>query len=111
MAPTTVGPAIAIGGYPTPESYGAAGRHEEVENRAEMSKPTEEQRAADKAARMAMVEDMKSQMMANAIKVILGTDQLRNGVDKWIQQQNDPSLDRMEAIRRLVELGLKAKSK
>ena len=30
-------------------------------------------------------------------------------LDKWIAAQNDPAIDRMEAIRRLVELGLKAR--
>jgi hypothetical protein len=29
-------------------------------------------------------------------------------VDKWIAAQDDPSIDRPEAIRRLVEIGLKA---
>jgi hypothetical protein len=28
-------------------------------------------------------------------------------IDKWIRQQNDPAIDRSEAIRSLVELGLK----
>ena len=30
-------------------------------------------------------------------------------VDAWIAKQNEPDLSRPEAIRRLVELGLKAK--
>jgi len=33
------------------------------------------------------------------------------GCDKWVAGQADPAIDRPEAIRRLVELGLKAKSK
>jgi hypothetical protein len=30
-------------------------------------------------------------------------------VDRWIEKQKEPELSRPEAIRRLVELGLKAK--
>jgi hypothetical protein len=30
-------------------------------------------------------------------------------IDEWITRQSDPALTRPEAIRRLVELGLKAK--
>jgi len=32
-------------------------------------------------------------------------------MDKWIAGQTDPAIDRPEAIRRLVEIGLKAKPK
>jgi hypothetical protein len=39
---------------------------------------------------------------------LLGEDHLK-AVDKWIAKQNDPAIDRPEAVRRLVELGLKAK--
>jgi hypothetical protein len=41
---------------------------------------------------------------------LLGKDHLK-AVDKWIAKQNDPAIDRPEAIRRLAELGLKAKGK
>jgi hypothetical protein len=37
-------------------------------------------------------------------------DQL-DALDAWIAKQDDPKLTRPEAIRRLVELGLKAKGK
>lgn len=37
-------------------------------------------------------------------------DQL-DALDAWIARQNEPNLTRPEAIRRLVELGLKAKGK
>jgi hypothetical protein len=37
-------------------------------------------------------------------------DQL-GALDAWIAKQKEPSLTRPEAIRRLVELGLKAKHK
>jgi hypothetical protein len=49
-------------------------------------------------------------MQAGVLEKILSKDQLKH-VDKWIAQQNDPAIDRPEAIRRLVELGLKAKGK
>jgi hypothetical protein len=32
-------------------------------------------------------------------------------IDAWISRQKEPDLTRPEAIRRLVELGLKAKGK
>lgn len=32
-------------------------------------------------------------------------------LDKWIKEQRDPDLSRPEAMRRLIELGLKAKVK
>ena len=32
-------------------------------------------------------------------------------LDAWVEEQKDPDLTRAEAIRRLVELGLKAKAK
>jgi|SRR6516164_9749022 hypothetical protein len=31
-------------------------------------------------------------------------------IDRWIAKQNDPVLDRTSAVRRLVEIGLKAKT-
>jgi len=37
-------------------------------------------------------------------------DELTSAIDQWRQQQ-DNEISRAEAIRRLVELGLKAKSK
>jgi hypothetical protein len=33
----------------------------------------------------------------------------RKAIDDWIKKQDDPDLTRPEAIRRLVEIGLKAK--
>ena len=32
-------------------------------------------------------------------------------IDAWIKGQDDPKMGRSEAVRRLVELGLKAKAK
>jgi hypothetical protein len=34
-----------------------------------------------------------------------------NAIDAWIARQNDPTITRKVAVRRLVELGLKAKGK
>jgi hypothetical protein len=36
-------------------------------------------------------------------------DERISAVDLWIAKQSEPNLSRPEAIRRLVELGLKAK--
>jgi hypothetical protein len=41
---------------------------------------------------------------------LLGNTLLK-AVDQWIAERNDPAFGRSEAIRRLVELGLKAKGK
>ena len=68
---------------------------------------TEQQRA--KSAMDEMVEKTKSAFLENMPRLILTAHQL-NLVDKWIAA-NDPKIDRSEAIRRLVELGLKAKGK
>jgi len=43
------------------------------------------------------------------LKSIFGKAEIKI-IDKWIVS-NDPTLDRTEAIRRLVELGLKSKGK
>jgi hypothetical protein len=43
------------------------------------------------------------------LKSIFSAAQLKL-IDKWISA-TDPALDRSEAIRRLVEIGLKAKTK
>ena len=44
------------------------------------------------------------------LETIFNAAQLEH-LDKWIAAQNDPAIDRLEAIRRLVEIGLKAKGK
>jgi hypothetical protein len=79
-----------------------------------MSEPTKEQRAAAgdvaKMLAVSMRENAKTQIAAGVVKMVLDTVGRRRAVDKWIKQQNDPSLDPMEAIRRLVDLGLKAKA-
>jgi hypothetical protein len=45
-----------------------------------------------------------------SIHLTLAPDPLAE-VDHWIAKQKEPELSRPEAIRRLVELGLKAKPK
>ena len=65
-----------------------------------MTKPTQQQRAEELAHRL------REKMTAD----VLGDDR-RKKVDDWIKLQSDPLLDRAEAIRRLVDLGLKAKAK
>jgi hypothetical protein len=42
------------------------------------------------------------------LKTIFTPAQIKQ-MDKWIKGQNDPAIDRSEAIRRLVELGLKVR--
>ena len=37
-------------------------------------------------------------------------DKLTSAIDHWREKQKDPDLSRPEAIRRLVEIGLKAKA-
>ena len=64
-------------------------------------------RVASSAVRDAEVDKVKTKIMEKAPKMIFSRDQLIL-VDNWIAA-NDLTLDRPEAIRRLVELGLKAK--
>ena len=59
-----------------------------------------------KVARSAAELVMRDQRN-DPLKLIFNAAQLKL-VDKWISTA-DPTLDRVEAIRRLVELGLKAK--
>ena len=41
--------------------------------------------------------------------MVRGHDDFLRPLDAWIAKQKEPDLSRPEAIRRLVELGLKAK--
>jgi hypothetical protein len=52
----------------------------------------------------------KSESDEAALKAIFNPAQLKQ-IDKRIAKQPEPAIDRHEAIRRLVELGLKAKAK
>jgi hypothetical protein len=64
-------------------------------------------RSASKAIRDAEVDKVKGKIMEKAPEMIFSREQLIL-VDNWIAA-NDLTLDRPEAIRRLVELGLKVK--
>ncbi|MFL5238644.1 MAG: hypothetical protein ACJ8EL_13760 [Rhizomicrobium sp.] len=72
-----------------------------------MTQPTAQQRAISvrnaKDAAHAVLQAQRD----NLLKFLFNSAQLKV-VDKWIAT-NDPTLDRSEAIRRLFELGLKAK--
>jgi hypothetical protein len=50
------------------------------------------------------------QQLEEMLKIVFSGLQLKQ-VDRWIAEQHGPAIDRPEAIRRLVELGLKAKGK
>jgi hypothetical protein len=47
------------------------------------------------------------EQLEEMLKSVFSGPQFRQ-VDKWTAEQHDPAIDRPEAIRRLVELGLKA---
>jgi hypothetical protein len=80
----------------------------------EMSK-TPEQLERDRNRVIALAEAMgpihkeiQREKQDKMLQDLLGKDHLK-AVDKWIARQNDLAIDRPEAIRRLVEIGLKAK--
>lgn len=70
--------------------------------------PSEKQRASEAriANEMATVV-LKSQSDAVLSKIFSPVE--LKAIDRWISQQNDPAVDRHEAIRCLVEQALKAK--
>jgi hypothetical protein len=74
-----------------------------------MTEPTPQQIAASSSSAKAMAEAVLKRQQDASLKSIFNAGQLRV-IDKWIAT-NDPTLDRSEAIRRLVEIGLKAKTK
>jgi hypothetical protein len=55
-------------------------------------------------------KEIEAKKQEKMLQDLLGKDHLK-AVDKWIAKQNDPAIDRPEAIRRLVEIALKVKSK
>jgi hypothetical protein len=73
-----------------------------------MTDPNSRQPISAKVARSAAELVIRNQR-DDPLKSIFSAAQLEL-IDKWIFT-TDPTLDRPEAIRRLVELGLKAKSK
>jgi hypothetical protein len=81
----------------------------ETEGKKEMTEPTSPQRSAALNVAKAVAETMLKGHQDASLKSIFSAAQLKI-VDKWIID-NDPTLGRSEAIRRLVELGAEAKGK
>jgi hypothetical protein len=75
-----------------------------------MSGPSDAQRTYGAAVAKEIAKSVMEAETKNLPKKIFTPDQIKQ-IDKWIRGQNDSSLDRIEAIRRLVEIGLKAKAK
>jgi hypothetical protein len=75
-----------------------------------MSGPSDAQRTYGAAVAKEIAKSVMEAETKNLPKKIFTPDQIKQ-IDKWIRGQNDSSLDRIEAIRRLVELALKAKGK
>jgi hypothetical protein len=73
-----------------------------------MTDPDSRQPLSARVARSAAELVIRNQR-DDPLKAIFNAAQLKL-VDKWISA-TDPTLDRPEAIRRLVEIGLKAKTK
>jgi hypothetical protein len=72
-----------------------------------MTAPDSQKRISAKVARSAAELVIRNQQ--DPLKSIFRAAQLKL-IDKWILAE-EPTLDRLEAIRRLVEIGLKAKRK
>jgi hypothetical protein len=73
-----------------------------------MPGPNPRQPISAEVARLAAELVMRGQR-SDPLKSIFNAAQLKL-VDKWISAA-DPTLERVEAVRRLVELGLRAKTK
>ena len=72
-----------------------------------MTEPTQAKRTAAASVARITAEAVLREKQDTGLKSIFSKAELKI-IDKWIVG-NDPTLDRTEAIRRLVELGLKAK--
>jgi hypothetical protein len=81
-------------------------REAHQEGKSKMTGPGSRQPISAKVARSAAELVMRNQR-DDPLKSIFSAAQLKL-IDKWISA-TDPALDRAEAIRRLVGLGLKAK--
>ena len=73
-----------------------------------MNEPTEARLRAVEGAKNSPAEAVFKQQQATALSTLFNMP-LLNPIDKWIASQDDPALDGAEAIRRLVEKGLRAK--
>jgi len=67
-------------------------------------------RSAATGIRQQIAASVLQQQLEEMLKAVFSGTQLKQ-VDKWIAEQHDPAIDRPEGIRRLVEIGLKAKAK
>jgi hypothetical protein len=56
---------------------------------------------------MEMAESSRKNHEHNALKPFLNQQQIKQ-LDQWIKKQSDPSLTRIEAVRRLIEIGLRS---
>jgi hypothetical protein len=74
-----------------------------------MTEPTQAQRAAAASVARITADAMLREKRDTGLKSIFSKAEIKI-IDKWIVG-NDPTLDLTEAIRRLVEIGLKAKAK
>ena len=74
-----------------------------------MTEPTPVKRAVAASVARITADAMLREKRDTGLKSIFGKAEIKI-IDKWIVS-NDPTLDRTEAIRRLVELGLKSKGK
>jgi hypothetical protein len=75
-----------------------------------MSGPSDAQRTYGAAVAQEIAKSVMEAETKTFPQKMFTPDQIKQ-IDKWIRGQNDPSLDRIGAIRRLVALGLKVKSK
>src|SRR5262249_39654645 len=71
--------------------------------------PTARDREVMKQVSREIAEHLLEKTRADAMKQVLDRAQLKL-IDRWIVNKGDPVLDRMAAMRRLVEIGLKAKA-
>jgi hypothetical protein len=74
-----------------------------------MTEPTQAQRAAAASVARITADAMLREKRDTGLKSIFSKAEIKI-IDKWIVG-NDPTLDLTEAIRRLVEIGLKVKGK
>jgi hypothetical protein len=75
-----------------------------------MNEPTEAQRKASAELHKLMAAETMKKVKDGIVKHVLDNDDRREKVDRWIAA-NSADIDRLEAIRQLVDLGLKAKAK
>ena len=71
--------------------------------------PTSAQRAIASSNAQKLAKVILQSSQEQMLKTVFSGSQLKQ-LDKWITGQNDPAIDRPEAIRRLVDLGMKVKT-